>query len=241
MNNINHIRAIAFDLDGTLTDSAPGLTLALDQALYALDLPKAGQQRVTHWIGNGASILVEKALDWALEQSPASADKMPRRQQQVLLRQLFDHYYQTSAISGSTLYPDVATTLAQLTATGLPLAIVTNKPSKFIAPLLEALNIARYFSLIIGGDDVVSKKPHPAPLFLVLGKFGLLPAQLLFVGDSRNDILAARAAGCPCIGMSYGYNYGENIANSNPSQTLDHFAGLLTSGLLHRHTKEIKP
>lgn len=90
------------------------------------------------------------------------------------------------------------------------------------------LGIGNDFSLILGGDDVTEKKPHPAPLYMVLGKLGLRANELLFVGDSRNDIQAARAAGCPCVGMTYGYNYGEAIALSHPDVVLDRFADLLT-------------
>ncbi|MCI4183839.1 HAD-IA family hydrolase, partial [Dickeya dianthicola] len=106
--------------------------------------------------------------------------------------------------------------------------VVTNKPTPFVAPLLEMLGIGDDFSLIIGGDDVTEKKPHPAPLYMVLGKLGLRANELLFVGDSRNDIQAARAAGCPCVGMTYGYNYGEAIALSHPDVVLGSFADLLT-------------
>jgi phosphoglycolate phosphatase len=107
------------------------------------------------------------------------------------------------------------------------MAIVTNKPTPFVAPLLESLGIADAFSLIIGGDDVPVKKPHPAAIFMVLGTFGVLPNELLFVGDSRNDIQAAQAAGVPNIGMTFGYNYGEPIATSQPDLTLDSFDELL--------------
>lgn len=140
---------------------------------------------------------------------------------------LLDKHYAHSVDGGSLLYPGVKETLATLAAHNLPMALVTNKPTPFVAPLLQSLGIVDHFSLIIGGDDVVAKKPHPAPLFLVLGKFGLLPGELVFVGDSRNDIQAAQAAGCPCIGLTYGYNYGEPIATSQPDATLDHFHDLL--------------
>lgn len=220
MGHFTNVRALAFDLDGTLTDSAPGLARAVDGALNELNLPKAGVERVSTWIGNGADILIERALTWALGHAPQSNLLSDAR---VLL----DKHYAQSVDGGSLLYPGVKETLAALAAHNLPMALVTNKPTPFVAPLLQSLGIADYFSLIIGGDDVVAKKPHPAPLFLVLGKFGLLPGELVFVGDSRNDIQAAQAAGCPCIGLTYGYNYGEPIATSQPDVTLDHFNDLL--------------
>jgi len=220
MAHFTDIRALAFDLDGTLVDSAPGLAEAIDRTLNDLNLPLAGLERVSTWIGNGADIMMSRAMTYALGREP-----QPHEQHDA--RALFDNHYADTVDSGSTLFPQVKQTLAALQATGLPLAIVTNKPTPFVAPLLQSLGIAEAFSLIIGGDDVPVKKPHPAAIFLVLGTFGVLPDQLLFVGDSRNDIQAAQAAGVPNIGMTYGYNYGESIASSQPNVTLDSFDQLL--------------
>lgn len=212
--------AIAFDLDGTLVDSAPGLAQAVDVALNDLGYPAPGVERVTTWIGNGADIMIQRALTWAVQDNIDNA-----LQQQV--RQNFDKHYQRFAALGSQLYPEVKVTLARLTEVGLPLAIVTNKPSVFVRPLLATLGIERYFNLVLGGDDVGAKKPHPAPLFLVLGQLGLLPQQLLFVGDSKNDIQAAQAAKIPSAALTYGYNYGEPISASQPTYILTQFDQLL--------------
>ncbi|MET3815095.1 phosphoglycolate phosphatase [Pantoea sp. UYEF8] len=220
MAHFTDIRALAFDLDGTLVDSAPGLAEAIDRTLKDLSLPVAGLERVSTWIGNGADIMMSRALTFALGREP-----QPDEQHDA--RALFDKHYADTVDAGSTLFPQVKQTLTALQATGLPLAIVTNKPTPFVAPLLQSLGIAEAFSLIIGGDDVPVKKPHPAAIFLVLGTFGVLPDQLLFVGDSRNDIQAAQAAGVPNVGMTYGYNYGESIASSQPNVTLDSFDQLL--------------
>lgn len=214
------IRGLAFDLDGTLSDSIPGLAAAVDQALQAMHLPVAGKARVTTWVGNGADVLMQRALTHALGREPVAEESRQARD-------LFDRFYAQTAENGSGLFPGVAETLKTLRQHGLPLAIVTNKPTPFVAPLLESLGIAEQFTLVIGGDDVPQKKPHPAALFLVLGHFGLLPHQLLFIGDSRNDIQAAKAAGVPSVGLTYGYNYGEPIADSHPDKVLDTFDQLL--------------
>lgn len=219
MADISMVRGLAFDLDGTLVDSAPGLADAVDMALQALNLPTAGKARVATWIGNGADVLVERALRWT--------GMTPTAQDTRTARELFDRYYAQTVDSGSTLFPDVHATLTQLADWGYPLALVTNKPTPFVAPLLETLGIAGLFSQIVGGDDVKMKKPHPAPLYLVLVQQGLLASELLFVGDSRNDIQAAQAAGCPNVGMTYGYNYGEAIALSQPDVVLERFSQLL--------------
>ena len=250
MDKLQNIRGVAFDLDGTLVDSAPGLTAAVDNALYALELPMAGEERVVTWIGNGADVLIQRALTWARQERATlraaqgkpsvDHDAIPQAEQQAILRKLFDRYYGEVAEEGSFLFPAVADTLGALHAKGLPLALVTNKPTPFVAPLLEALDIAKYFSVIVGGDDVQNKKPHPEPLLLVAGKLSLTPAELLFVGDSRNDILAARAAGCPSVGLTYGYNYGEAITLSEPDVVFDHFKDLLPAlGLSHSEHQEL--
>jgi len=251
MDKFQAIRGVAFDLDGTLVDSAPGLSSAVDQALYALELPVACEERVVTWIGNGADVLMERALAWARQerasqrsaQDKPSVDHadIPQEEQQRVLRKLFDGYYAETVEEGSFLFPDVAQTLSVLHAKGIPLGLVTNKPTPFVAPLLETLGIAKYFSVIVGGDDVKNKKPHPEPLLLVAGKLSLSPAELLFVGDSRNDILAAKAAGCPCVGLTYGYNYGEAITLSEPDVVFDHFNDLLPAlGLSHSEYQELK-
>ncbi|MDU6410205.1 MAG: phosphoglycolate phosphatase [Yersiniaceae bacterium] len=223
MADFSAIRALAFDLDGTLVHSAPGLAQAIDLALAEAGLPQAGEARVSTWIGNGADVLAERALAWA--QPENTPDTAP-------FRARFDHFYAQTVEHGSQLFPEVRDTLAQLARHGLPMGLVTNKPTPFVAPLLTALGIADYFSLIIGGDDVVVKKPHPAPLYLMLGKLGVRATEMAFVGDSRNDIQAAQAAGCPSIALTYGYNYGEAIALSQPDCVIDRFADLLpTLGL----------
>lgn len=216
---LTKIKVIAFDLDGTLVDSAGGLADALDHALIIQQLPAAGKELVSTWVGNGVDIMIERALTWAnVKITPEIKNNT---------RQLFDKIYATTVITGSQLFPGVKETLAEIAKQPLPMAIVTNKPTPFIVPLLKKLTIDCYFSLILGGDDVKEKKPHPAPLYLTMGKFGLHTDQLLFVGDSHNDILAAKAADCPCVGLTYGYNYGESIALSKPDYVLDNFADLL--------------
>ena len=220
MGHFTNIRALAFDLDGTLTDSIPGLAEAINLMLKTLGFPASGVDQITTWVGNGADVLVERALTHALGRTPVVTESEQARQ-------LFNSYYAQTAEHGSALFPAVKETLQRLHQQQLPMAIVTNKPTLFVAPLLESLGIADMFSLVIGGDDVVVKKPHPAAIYLVLGKFGLHPQELLFVGDSRNDIQAAKSAGVPCAGLTYGYNYGEPIADSQPDRVLNTFDQLL--------------
>lgn len=237
INGVDKIGAVAFDLDGTLVDSVPGLCQGINQMLRQFDLPVAEPQQVALWIGNGADILVARALRWALNQQQSTTE--PDSTQYAEARRLFDAAYQQSVFSGSHLFPGVQETLLQLAEHQIPMALVTNKPTPFVAPLLAALSIDRYFSLIVGGDDTTQKKPHPAPLYLVLGRLGLRASELLFVGDSRNDIGAAQAAGCLSVGVSYGYNYGEDIALSHPDGVLACFTDLLPLLGLHFNEQEV--
>lgn len=220
MTQLGHIKGIVFDLDGTLVNSAPGLASAVDKTLHSLHLPVAGVERVAEWIGNGADIMLQRALCWASGQKPAIS-------QIQQARHIFDKHYQQCSLDGSVLYPSVISVLQQLHNQQYKLAIFTNKPSPFVRPLLQYLQIDGYFSVVIGANDVIINKPHPAALFLILGQLGLLPSELVMVGDSDNDIAAARAAGIAVLGLSYGYNYGQPIADSHPDWVLDNFEQLL--------------
>ncbi len=165
---------------------------------------------------------------------------IPQDEQLRILRKLFDRYYAEAAEEGSFLFPAVADTLGALYAKGLPLALVTNKPTPFVAPLLDALDIAKYFTVVIGGDDVQNKS-RIRNRCCWWRKSSLAPAELLFVGDSRNDIQAAKAAGCCSVGLTYGYNYGEPLALSEPDYLFDQFNELLPAlGLPHSETQELK-
>ena len=137
---LENIKAIAFDLDGTLVDSASGLADAIDNMLNELNFPPAGKERVSIWVGNGVDILVERALSWA------GAEITPELQKRA--RASFDKFYATSVTTGSQLFPEVKDTLEQLAKHGLPMGIVTNKATPFIAPLLNKLGIEHYFSIV---------------------------------------------------------------------------------------------
>jgi phosphoglycolate phosphatase len=109
------------------------------------------------------------------------------------------------------VFDAVPQALEQLRQCGLALACVTNKPREFTLPLLERVQLAAHFSAVVAGDDVREKKPHPALLLEACRRLALTPAQVLMVGDSVNDALAARAAGCPVVLVETGYNEGESV------------------------------
>ncbi len=216
-------KLIGFDLDGTLVDSLPDLALSVNSALAEFDLPQASQELVMTWIGNGADILITRALTWAKEQSGKVLDEEQIKE----LKRRFGFYYGENLCNVSRLYPHVKETLERLKAQGYILAVITNKPTKHVQPVLAAFGIDHLFSEMLGGQSLPAIKPHPAPLYYLCGKFGLYPKQILFVGDSKNDILAAHAAGCAVVGLTYGYNYNIPIAEANPDWVFDDFADIL--------------
>ncbi|MFZ7174345.1 phosphoglycolate phosphatase [[Pasteurella] aerogenes] len=216
-------KLIGFDLDGTLVNSLPDLALSVNSALVELGLPQAEESLVLTWIGNGADVLSARALDWAKKQTGRSLNE----EEILQFKRRFGFYYGENLCNISRLYPNVKETLETLKAQGYILAVVTNKPTKHVQPVLAAFGIDHLFSEMLGGQSLPAIKPHPAPLYYLCGKFGLYPKQVLFVGDSRNDILAAHSAGCPAVGLTYGYNYNIPIAEANPDWVFDDFAKIL--------------
>ncbi|GAB0152832.1 phosphoglycolate phosphatase [Marinobacterium sp. BA1] len=213
---------VMFDLDGTLVDSALDLTAAVDNMLQALGRKTAGEEKVRQWVGNGAPVLVMRALTG--EMYPADDAIEPELFQAAF--EVFLSAYTQSNGRYSKLYPGVEEVLLYLQHAGVPMAVVTNKPMAFTTPLLRALKIDHYFAQVLGGDSLPVKKPDPLPLQVVMETLGCQPEQALMLGDSRNDVLAARAAGCPVVCVSYGYNHGEPVENCSPDRVVDSFVEL---------------
>ncbi|MBD1597117.1 phosphoglycolate phosphatase [Pseudomonas typographi] len=213
-------RLVMFDLDGTLVDSVPDLAAAVDATLRQMGREPAGIERVKLWIGNGAKVLVRRALAGGLDHS--AVDDAEAEQALALFMQAYagDHAH-------TEVYPGVRETLKWLKGQGVEMALITNKPEQFVAPLLDQLKLGRYFRWIIGGDTLAQQKPDPAALFFVMKMAGVTPEQSLFVGDSRNDILAAKAAGVASVGLTYGYNHGRPIAEEGPALVLGDLRQLL--------------
>ena len=220
MAKLNDIQAIAFDLDGTLVDSVPGLALAAQKMLADLKLATVSNDQVKNMVGNGIDVMLERVFK--------AVDTNPTKKYFAEAKQIFSQHYDKVMDEQTTLFPHVAQTLKTLYENHYPLALVTNKPAQFLPALLTSLGIKDYFSLVLGGGDVIKLKPHPAPLYQVMATFGLFSDQLLFVGDSKNDITAAKNAHCPTVALSYGYNYGISIATSEPDFLFDDFKEILT-------------
>ena len=213
-------RLVMFDLDGTLVDSVPDLAAAVDEMLLSLGRPLAGREQVRNWVGNGARVLVRRALAGDLQhEQVAGADA------EHALDLFLAAYANSHGLSA--IYPGVRETLKWLKQQGIEMALITNKPERFVGPLLDDLRIGRYFRWIIGGDTLPQQKPDPTGLLHVLKMAGVSPGEALFVGDSRSDVLASKAAGVACIAMSYGYNHGRPIAEESPALVIDDLRELL--------------
>lgn len=215
-------RLVMFDLDGTLVDSAPDLAGAIDHMLIAAGHPPAGAARVRQWVGNGAQMLVRRALARATGTAPdtlSSAQLEPHMQ--TFLRFYGDHCGDRTA-----LFPGVLEGLQVLRELGVAQTLVTNKPAQFVPAILAATGISDFFSHWLGGDSLPHKKPHPAPLQYLLAQTGTVAERALMVGDSRTDIDAARAAGVAVVAVDYGYNPGRPVAEEQPDLLIGDLAVL---------------
>ena len=215
-------RLVMFDLDGTLMDSVPDLAAAVDKMLMLLGREPAGIKRVRDWVGNGSRVLVRRALAGQLEHEGVSGELADEAL--ALFMQAYSGGHELTAV-----YPGVRECLDWLREREVKLAIITNKPAQFIEPLLEEKGLACYFDWLVGGDTLPQQKPDPAALFWVMDKAGVAPGESLFVGDSRNDVRAAKAATVPCVALTYGYNHGEPIADEHPALVLDDLRELVAS------------
>ncbi|MDG6294283.1 phosphoglycolate phosphatase [Glaesserella parasuis] len=214
-------KLIGFDLDGTLVNSLPDLALSLNSAFAEVGLPQAPEELVLTWIGNGSDVLFAKGMEWTGKADEFSQEELAQ------IKRRFGYFYGENVCNISKLYPNVKETLETLKAQGYILAVVTNKPTKHVLPVLQAFKIDHLFSEALGGQSLPQIKPHPAPLYYLCGKFGLYPHEMLFIGDSKNDILAAKAAGCKSVGLTYGYNYNIPISESEPDYVCEDFAEIL--------------
>ena len=212
---------VLIDLDGTLVDSLPDIAFCVDSMLTELAMPTAGQERVRQWVGNGTDILVRRSIAGSLD---GEVDE------QLLARALplFTALYAKHTSERSRVYDGVAAGLDYLRATGAALACVTNKASVFTHKLLSEMELDDYFSLVISGDTLARNKPDPLPLLHAARHFAVAPEQALLIGDSANDVKAARAAGLRIVCVSYGYNHGNDIRASLPDAVIDSLAELPT-------------
>ena len=190
-------RALLIDLDGTLVDSAPDLRLSLNRQLEPLGLGPLTLEQVKGMVGDGVRVLLTRALAACGAASDAAAVD-------ALLPGLMADYTAAPVVR-TRPYPGVAETLAQLHRAGVALAVCTNKPLVPALRILEALELRRLFSAVIGGDSTPYRKPSPQPLQAALAALGCAPAEALMIGDGPHDAEGALAAGTGFVGVRYGY------------------------------------
>jgi len=197
------VSAIVLDLDGTLLDTAPELSESANRMLRDMEYAPVSQELLASYIGNGISWLVKRALTGDMHATPDAAlydHALP----------IFEKHY-TELLLQSKTFDGVIEGLDEMKAAGFRLGCITNKVERYTTPLLEGIGMAKYFEIVLAGDSLPEKKPHPLPLLHSADFFGVPIEKMLFIGDSLNDTIAARAAGCPVFCVPYGYNHGEPV------------------------------
>lgn len=215
------VEALLFDLDGTLLASAPDLTTAIDRMLGELGFVEAGIERVSKWVGDGARQLVIEALQFAHAQLD---DALVNRALQI-----YQRHYGACLTERSYLFPGVCEALQFLHAQGLRMACVTNKGAHFTEPLIDHFGLRQWLPVVISGDTLPQRKPDPAPLLEACRRLEIAPVRAIMIGDSRNDVRAARAANMPVICVRHGYNHGRSIADEGPDVIIDSFTDLIVN------------
>ena len=199
------IRAVLFDLDGTLIDTLPDLHAAACAMLNDLGRPPLPLESIRAYVGRGIPNLIKRVLANSLH---VAEDPNPPPPEAVAS---YRRHYARENGRNAKVYPGVLEGLASLRAQGVPLGVVTNKADTFIQPLLEQTGLSGYFEVLVGGDRLPKVKPDPMPLVWACGRLGVSTTETLFIGDSINDALAARAAGCPVFLLPYGYNEDRDV------------------------------
>ncbi len=206
MTTVWPARAVLIDLDGTLLDTVPDLAAAVNAMLEELGRAALSVSTVAAYIGKGADILVHRALAGGLD-GRAEAALFARG------KEAFYRHYRRLNGHAALVFPGVPAALVAFQAGGLKLACVTNKPREFTIDLLERVELLGLFDAVISGDDTAEKKPHAAPVLAACARLNVAVADAIMIGDSENDLLSARAAGCRAILVEGGYNEGQPVAS----------------------------
>jgi phosphoglycolate phosphatase len=215
------LAAVLFDLDGTLLDTAADIALALNRALAEYDCTPLAEDEVRRMVGRGSPVLIERA-------AAGQSRIIDAATQAAMLERFFHHYGRLEESSEDSAQPYIgaAESLRTLHDAGLRTAVVTNKHHRFAEALLKRLGLADWVDVLIGGDTCARRKPDPQPLLFACESLHVPPSESLMVGDSVNDVQAARAAGMPIICVSYGYNEGRDPRTLECDLLLDSLAEL---------------
>jgi len=215
-----HFQSVTFDLDGTLLDTVADLAEASNRMLCELGLPTYSEDEIRLFIGRGINVLVERCLT---RPEPPSAEQLAQA-----IASFKRHYAEVNG-QFSTIYPGVLEGLQAWKATGLPMAVITNKAAVFTEPLLERMGLSGFFDVIVSGDTTPHKKPHPEPVLHACRVMGRPPERNLHIGDSIHDIHAAKAAGSTVYCVPYGYNEGKAVKAEDCDRLLSSFGEALVS------------
>ncbi|AKH37021.1 MULTISPECIES: phosphoglycolate phosphatase [Nitrosomonas] len=202
------IKAVVIDLDGTLLDTAMDLASAANKMLTELGKPELPVATIQSFIGKGIQRLVKRSLTNSLDEEPD-----PELFNKAL--PIYQRNYHENLYTHTRPFPEVVEGLDTLKKDGFRLACITNKAEAFTLPLLRATNLLHYFEMVLSGDTLPKKKPDPLPLLHACNHFQIKPYELLLIGDSLNDAMAARAAGCHIFCVPYGYNEGRGVNELN--------------------------
>jgi len=210
------VHAALVDLDGTLLDTVPDIAAAVNRMLAALGLRECSEHAVRNLVGQGSARLVERclALDGA---AGRSFDRDPL--------ELFVRFYDEESGVRTRSFPGVIEGLGAIAAQGVRLACVTNKLTRFTVPLLERTGLAHFFAAVVCGDSVARLKPDPLPMLHACRLLAVEPAEAIVIGDSANDVAAARAAGCRVLCVPYGYSEGQSVSSLGCDCVVDDLCG----------------
>lgn len=217
--NVAQREVLLFDLDGTLVDSATDLHRAMNMSLNALQLPTVTEEQVRVWVGKGTALFCQSTL----QHLTGKVD--PAQQQQLL--ETFLKIYNADPCVETQPFDGILEFLEWGLAQKKTMICVTNKPEAPARAIVDHLGMTHYFADVIGGDRFEERKPHPRQLLHCVEQYAQSKDQVLMIGDSSNDVEAARRAGIDCVVVSYGYNHGENILDCQPQQVVDNLCELI--------------
>ena len=217
--NVAQREVLLFDLDGTLVDSATDLHRAMNMSLNALQLPTVTEAQVRVWVGKGTALFCQSTL----QHLTGKVD--PAQQQQLL--DTFLKIYNADPCVETQPFDGILEFLEWGLAQKKTMICVTNKPEAPARAIVDHLGMTHYFADVIGGDRFEERKPHPRQLLHCVEQYAQSKGQVLMIGDSSNDVEAARRAGIDCVVVSYGYNHGENILDCQPQQVVDNLCELI--------------
>lgn len=218
MNSVFDLSCVLFDLDGTLLNTAPDLTTALNKALAHFNYPEVSPDSITPYISYGVAAMIERALKQDVS-NDMKAD---------ILVSLLD-YYENHIADYTKMYNGMPELLATLEAKGIPWGVITNKRERMTHPLMLALDLTRRAACIICGDTTAYSKPHPEPMLTACRQIQVIPEKCLYIGDAQHDITAGKAANMKTLAATWGYlkpddkpqDWGANALIYHPNQILD--------------------